>query len=233
MQRGEECKPKVSQSNRGWEGCDALPTQVFVEHRRFPFLFHLRSVENGTNPELWPENYSGGESVAHLLIVAAARVPVAPEARRRSPMELTEVYLGDNREGAEAETGRCVAELPVRSRVSSNAGSLVEDEEAELGRIRRASRASSLVSGLLTELYSVRHRDSVDSSTEASAGSDAFPGGRGSSAESRVLQELQRNSGQRHQRKYLAQKGKADRGCRQGFSSLNPVSSYHEECSPG
>ncbi|XP_026523568.1 TBC1 domain family member 30 isoform X2 [Notechis scutatus] len=126
-------------------------------------------------------------------------------------MELTEVDLGDGREGAGAETGRCVVELPVRSRVSSNAGSLVEDEEVEQepGRSRRASRAPSLVSGLLTELYSVarvRHRDSLDSSTEASAGSDAFPGGRGSSAESRVLQELQRNSGQRHQRKYLAQK---------------------------
>ncbi|XP_026555857.1 TBC1 domain family member 30 isoform X2 [Pseudonaja textilis] len=126
-------------------------------------------------------------------------------------MELTEVDLGDGREGAGAETARCVVELPVRSRVSSNAGSLVEDEEVEQepGRSRRASRAPSLVSGLLTELYSVarvRHRDSLDSSTEASAGSDAFPGGRGSSAESRVLQELQRNSGQRHQRKYLAQK---------------------------
>ncbi|XP_058046381.1 TBC1 domain family member 30 isoform X1 [Ahaetulla prasina] len=126
-------------------------------------------------------------------------------------MELTEVDLGDDREGAGAETGRCVAELPARSRVSSNAGSLVEEEEPEQepGRSRRGSRASSLVSGLLTELYSVarvRHRDSVDSSTEASAGSDAFPGGRGSSAESRVLQELQLNSGQRHQRKYLAQK---------------------------
>lgn len=142
-------------------------------------------------------------------------------------MELSEVDLGDDREGAGAETGRCVAELPARSRVSSNAGSLVEDEEAEQepGRSRRASRASSLVSGLLTELYSVarvRHRDSVDSSTEASAGSDAFPGGRGSSAESRVLQELQLNSGQRHQRKYLAQKGKADRGCLQGFPSTGP-----------
>lgn len=195
------------------------------------------SVPWRTNPELWPENCSGGDSVAHLLLIeAAAGVAAAPEARRRSAMELTEIDLGDNREGAGAETGRCVAELPVRSRVSSNAGSLVEDEEAELGRSRRASRTSSLVSGLLTELYSVarvRHRDSVDSSTEASAGSDAFPGGRGSSAESRVLQELQRNSGQRHQRKYLAQKGKADRGCLQGFSSLNPVSSYHGECSPG
>ncbi|KAG8137788.1 hypothetical protein E2320_003739, partial [Naja naja] len=122
-------------------------------------------------------------------------------------MELTEVDL----EGAGAEAGRRVVELPVGSRGSSNAGSLGEDEEAEQepGRSRRASRASSLVSGLLTELYSVarvRHRDSLDSSTEASAGSDAFPGGRGSSAGSRVLQELQRNSGQRHQRKYLAQK---------------------------
>ncbi|XP_032077947.1 TBC1 domain family member 30 isoform X2 [Thamnophis elegans] len=126
-------------------------------------------------------------------------------------MELTEVDLGDDREGAGAEPGRGVAEPSARSRVSSHAGSLVEDKEAEQepGRSRRASRASALVSGLLTELYSaarVRHRDSVDSSTEASAGSDVFPGGRGSSAESRVLQELLLNSGQRHQRKYLAQK---------------------------
>ncbi|XP_070611730.1 TBC1 domain family member 30 isoform X2 [Erythrolamprus reginae] len=127
-------------------------------------------------------------------------------------MELLEVDLGDGRESAGAATGRCVAELCSRSRISGNAGSLGEDEEAEEepGRNRRASRASFLVSGLLTELYSVarvRHRDSIDSSTEASAGSDAFPGGRGSSsAESRVLQELQLNSGQRHQRKYLAQK---------------------------
>ncbi|XP_063165312.1 TBC1 domain family member 30 isoform X1 [Candoia aspera] len=126
-------------------------------------------------------------------------------------MELAEINLADDREGAGAEPRSCPAEPPVRGRVSSHAGSLVEDEEAEedLGRSRRASRASSLVSGLLTELYSVarvRHRDSVDSSTDASAGSDAFPGGRGSSAESRVLQELRRNSGQRHQRKYLARK---------------------------
>ncbi|KAJ6651413.1 hypothetical protein lerEdw1_020986 [Lerista edwardsae] len=121
---------------------------------------------------------------------------------------LAEVDLGHD--------GGC-ASGPARGRVGSSADSLAEEDEEEgeapaaPGRGRRASRAASLVSGLLVELYSVgrsRHPDSVDSSTEASAGSDAFPGGRGSScaAESRFLQELQRASSQRHQRKYLAQK---------------------------
>ncbi|XP_061495810.1 TBC1 domain family member 30 isoform X2 [Rhineura floridana] len=132
-------------------------------------------------------------------------------------MELAEVDLvdDDNTNGDSGEDRRsCVAEA-ARARVGSSVDSLAEEEEDDdeeeeaPGRSRRASRASSLVNGLLIELYSVgraRHRDSVDSSTEASASSDAFPGGRGSSAESRFLQELQRRPGQRPQRKYLAQK---------------------------
>ncbi|XP_020641711.3 TBC1 domain family member 30 isoform X2 [Pogona vitticeps] len=134
-------------------------------------------------------------------------------------MELAEVNLADDEEPPGGGGGRRsrVGE-PARGRVGSSADSLAEEEEEEeeegeeeaaSGRSQRTSRASSLVSGLLTELYSAgrgRHRDSWDSSTEASAGSDAFPGGRGSSAESRCLQELQRRPGRRHQRKYLAQK---------------------------
>nr|XP_016849294.1 PREDICTED: TBC1 domain family member 30 [Anolis carolinensis] len=112
-------------------------------------------------------------------------------------MELAEVNLADDGGSREAE--------PAKARRGSSADSL-EEEEAEEG-VRRASRASSLVSGLLTELYSAGrwswHRSSVDSSTEASAGSDAFPGGR---HESRALQELQRRPGPRHQRQYLARK---------------------------
>ncbi|CAI5785538.1 Rab-GAP TBC domain-containing protein [Podarcis lilfordi] len=115
-------------------------------------------------------------------------------------MELAEVDLGDP------------GEQPGRAGVCSTDSPAEEEEEEEGEESEEAlsrSRASSLVNGLLTELYSVgraRHRDSVDSSTEASAGSDAFPGGRGSSAESRFLQELRRRPGQRHQRTYLAQK---------------------------
>ncbi|XP_042325955.1 TBC1 domain family member 30 isoform X2 [Sceloporus undulatus] len=110
-------------------------------------------------------------------------------------MELAEVSLAEG--GGEPEP------LAPRGRRGSSADSLAEEEEEEEEEeLQRSSRASSLVSGLLTELYSAgrtRHRDSVDSSTEASAGSDAFP-------ESRVLQELQRRPGHRHQRHYLAQK---------------------------
>ncbi|KAL8221466.1 UNVERIFIED_CONTAM: hypothetical protein K2H54_068146 [Gekko kuhli] len=126
-------------------------------------------------------------------------------------MELSEVDLGGEAPGAGA--GSSEPEPGRRGRVSSSTGSVAEEEDegdAAAAESRRASRASSLVSGLLVELYSVgrpRHRDSVDSSTEASAGSDAFPGGRGSSAESRFLQELQRRPNKRHQRTYLAQKG--------------------------
>lgn len=96
------------------------------------------------------------------------------------------------------------------------------EEDAEPGERRggRTSRTASLVSGLLTELYSCteeeeaagggrgpgglqRRRDSLDSSTEAS-GSDVVLGGRG---DSRELQELRERPSQQHQRLYLRQKG--------------------------
>ncbi|KAM8979376.1 TBC1 domain family member 30 isoform X2 [Sarcophilus harrisii] len=91
-----------------------------------------------------------------------------------------------------------------------------EEEDPELCPPPRGrpSRTASLVSGLLTELYSCPEddgvggswgrgrpgrQDSVDSSTEASGGSDAFLGGR-------VLQELLERQSQRHQLHYLRQK---------------------------
>ncbi|XP_066114458.1 TBC1 domain family member 30 isoform X4 [Saccopteryx bilineata] len=86
----------------------------------------------------------------------------------------------------------------------------------------RTSRTASLVSGLLTELYSCteeeeavgggrglggrqRRCDSLDSSTEASS-SDVVPGGRRSAGDCRVLQELRERPSQRHQRQYLRRK---------------------------
>ncbi|XP_037701770.1 TBC1 domain family member 30 isoform X2 [Choloepus didactylus] len=99
-----------------------------------------------------------------------------------------------------------------------------EDPEPREPRGGRTSRTASLVSGLLTELYSCTEeeeaaggssgrgsgagrwrRDSLDSSTEAS-GSDVFLGGRGGAGDSRVLQELQQRPSQRHQMQYLRQK---------------------------
>ncbi|KAE8615464.1 hypothetical protein XENTR_v10008529 [Xenopus tropicalis] len=75
------------------------------------------------------------------------------------------------------------------------------------------SRTSSLVNGLLTELYDTyrggagcyyfRQQDSVDSSTEAS-GSDAFLSR--SNPESGFLQELSERQSSRHQMLYLKQK---------------------------
>ncbi|XP_048196744.1 TBC1 domain family member 30-like [Perognathus longimembris pacificus] len=97
--------------------------------------------------------------------------------------------------------------------------------EAEEEPGPRTSRTASLVSGLLTELYSCpeeeeaaaaggarggpgghgrRHPDSPDSSTEAS-GSDAVLGGRGV-GDSRALQELRERPSQELQRRYLRQK---------------------------
>ncbi|KAM9171229.1 TBC1 domain family member 30 isoform 2-T2 [Pangshura tecta] len=128
-------------------------------------------------------------------------------------MELLEIDLegGNSWEPAAGAGSPGPQRQGARGRGGSSADSLAEEEEEEeedpAGRYRSTS---SLVSGLLTELYScggrTRHRDSVDSSTEASAGSDVFPGGRGSSAESRFLQELQQRTSQRHQIEYLGQK---------------------------
>lgn len=98
-----------------------------------------------------------------------------------------------------------------------------EDPEPGEPRAGPRSRTASLVSGLLTELYSCteeeeaaggghgpgrrqQRRDSLDSSTEAS-GSDVFLGGRGGAGDSRVLQELQERPSQRHQMQYLRRKG--------------------------
>lgn len=76
------------------------------------------------------------------------------------------------------------------------------------------SRTSSLVNGLLTELYDTyrggfgtgrwQYQDSVDSSTEAS-GSDAFLSR--SNPECGFLQELSELQGRRHQIQFLKQKG--------------------------
>ncbi|XP_047598197.1 TBC1 domain family member 30 isoform X1 [Lutra lutra] len=121
--------------------------------------------------------------------------------------------------GAPCLRGAPSAERPRGSRDSCGAE---EDPESGEPREGRTSRTASLVSGLLTELYSCaeeeeavgagrgpggrpRRRDSLDSSTEAS-GSDVFLGGRGSAGDSRVLQELQERPSQRHQRQYLRQK---------------------------
>ncbi|KAM8800388.1 TBC1 domain family member 30 isoform 4-T4 [Rhynchonycteris naso] len=98
-----------------------------------------------------------------------------------------------------------------------------EDPESGEPLGGRTSRTASLVSGLLTELYSCteeeeaagggrglggrqRRCDSLDSSTEAS-GSDVVLGGRRSACDCRVLQELRERPSQRHQRQYLRQKG--------------------------
>eukprot|EP00072_Mus_musculus_P067894 XP_017169657.1 PREDICTED: TBC1 domain family member 30-like isoform X2 [Mus musculus] len=90
----------------------------------------------------------------------------------------------------------------------------------------RTSRTASLVSGLLTELYSCTEeeevaaggdrasqgrplrRDSLDSSTETS-GSDAFLGGRGA-GDSRVLQELRERPSLRLQMQYLQRKDSSE-----------------------
>ncbi|KAM8800386.1 TBC1 domain family member 30 isoform 2-T2 [Rhynchonycteris naso] len=97
-----------------------------------------------------------------------------------------------------------------------------EDPESGEPLGGRTSRTASLVSGLLTELYSCteeeeaagggrglggrqRRCDSLDSSTEAS-GSDVVLGGRRSACDCRVLQELRERPSQRHQRQYLRQK---------------------------
>uniref|UniRef100_M3Z1F1 TBC1 domain family member 30 n=2 Tax=Mustela putorius furo TaxID=9669 RepID=M3Z1F1_MUSPF len=118
----------------------------------------------------------------------------------------------------------CLQGTPSAERLRGSRDSWGAEEDPESGEPRdgRTSRTASLVSGLLTELYSCaeeeeavgagrgpggrqRRRDSLDSSTEAS-GSDVFLGGRGSAGDSRVLQELQERPSQRHQRQYLRQK---------------------------
>ncbi|XP_039721845.1 TBC1 domain family member 30 isoform X1 [Pteropus medius] len=124
-------------------------------------------------------------------------------------------------EGAvlEAPGAPSLSRAPPAGRPRSSRNSWEGEDDSEPGEPRggRTSRTASLVSGLLTELYSCteedeaagggrqRRRDSLDSSTEAS-GSDVVLGGRGGAGDSRVLQELQERQSQRLQRQYLRQK---------------------------
>ncbi|XP_027966614.1 TBC1 domain family member 30 isoform X1 [Eumetopias jubatus] len=126
--------------------------------------------------------------------------------------------------GPEDAAEEAVPRVPRAERPRGSWDSWEAEEDPASGEPRdgRTSRTASLVSGLLTELYSCaeeeeaagggrgpggrqRRRDSLDSSTEAS-GSDVFLGGRGSAGDSRVLQELQERPSQRHQMQYLRQK---------------------------
>lgn len=139
-----------------------------------------------------------------------------PEAR---PEDLAEEAV------PEAAGAASLSGAPPAGRPPGSRDSWEGEEDSEPGDPRggRTSRTASLVSGLLTELYSCteedeaagagrwpggrqQRRDSLDSSTEAS-GSDVVLGGRGGAGDSRVLQELQERPSQRHQRQYLRQKG--------------------------
>ncbi|XP_017197442.2 TBC1 domain family member 30 isoform X2 [Oryctolagus cuniculus] len=153
---------------------------------------------------------------------------VLPAGGGRTARAELELHRGDCGEAGleEAERGSVpgVAEAPPRQgaaeRLRGSRDSWEGEEEPEIGG--RTSRTASLVSGLLTELYSCTEeeeaagsgpgpgarrprRDSLDSSTEAS-GSDVFLGCRGAACDSRVLQELQERPSQQHQRRYLQQK---------------------------
>ncbi|XP_041440746.1 TBC1 domain family member 30 L homeolog isoform X2 [Xenopus laevis] len=101
------------------------------------------------------------------------------------------------------------------SETQDNGTSVGDDIEVSLCDYQQQgrSRTSSLVNGLLTELYDTyrggtgycyfRQQDSVDSSTEAS-GSDAFLSR--SNPESGFLQELSERQSSRYQMQYLRQK---------------------------
>lgn len=151
-----------------------------------------------------------------------------PAGRRRED----EARREDVEEEAVPEVPRppALSAAPPAERPRGSRDSQEGDEDSESGAPRggRTSRTASLVSGLLTELYSCteedeaagggrwpggrqRRRDSLDSSTEAS-GSDVVLGGRGGAGDSRLLQELRERPSQRHQRLYLRQKGEGGLG---------------------
>ncbi|XP_035950012.1 TBC1 domain family member 30 isoform X1 [Halichoerus grypus] len=156
------------------------------------------------------------------------RPPRAMEGLLAGEMGRPEPGAGPDDAAEEAVPGvpraPCLRGAPPAERPRGSQDSWEAEEDPESGEPRdgRTSRTASLVSGLLTELYSCaeeeeaagggrgpggrqRRRDSLDSSTEAS-GSDVFLGGRGSAGDSRVLQELQERPSQRHQMQYLRQK---------------------------
>lgn len=113
--------------------------------------------------------------------------------------------------------------LPTRGTAEVATGQPAGEGDEEPQPHGRTSRTASLVSGLLTELYSCTEEeegaaggdraargrslrsDSLDSSTETS-GSDVFLGSRGA-GDSRVLQELRERRSLRLQMQYLRRKG--------------------------
>ncbi|XP_027629861.1 TBC1 domain family member 30 isoform X2 [Tupaia chinensis] len=142
-----------------------------------------------------------------------------PEFRRDG-----ETRLEDAREEAVPAVFSAPPLRGMAERLRGSQDSWEGEEDPELGEPRdgHRSRTASLVSGLLTELYSCteeeeaasgsrapggrrRRRDVLDSSTEASD-SDVFLGGRSGAGSSHVLQELQERPSQRHQMQYLQQK---------------------------
>lgn len=172
----------------------------------------LGAAPEDLKPELWPPPIGWhldpcrslcsprGRALPELAGVAAVRaMEVLPEGGTRDPLQ------------AEEAAGHPAAE---------------GDEEPQ--PCGRTSRTASLVSGLLTELYSCTEEeevaaggdrasrgrpprsDSLDSSTETS-GSDVFLGGR-SVGDSRVLQELRERPSLRLQMQYLRRKGERRRG---------------------
>ncbi|XP_032502371.1 TBC1 domain family member 30 isoform X1 [Phocoena sinus] len=144
---------------------------------------------------------------------------VLPAGGGRTGLPQPEVRLEDA--GPRAPLVVNLRGAPPAERARGSRDSWEGEEDPEPGE-PRGSCTASLVSGLLTELYSCteeeeaagggrgpwgrqRRQDSLDSSTEAS-GSDVFVGGRGGAGDSRVLQELQERPSQRHQMQYLWQK---------------------------
>ncbi|KAG8514122.1 TBC1 domain family member 30 [Galemys pyrenaicus] len=166
--------------------------------------------------EVRPELGGGAKGTMEVLPVGGSRTRrPEPEASPEDAAEEAVPRLW----GAPSVPGSPPAERPLDSQ-----GSWEGEEDLEPGEPLggRTSRTASLVSGLLTELYSCteeeeaagegrgsrggqRRSDSLDSSTEAS-GSDVFLGGRGGAGDCRVLQELQERPSQLHQMLYLRQK---------------------------
>ncbi|XP_045320810.1 TBC1 domain family member 30 isoform X2 [Leopardus geoffroyi] len=185
-----------------------------------------RAPPAAVRPRLLPElaGAAGREERRQPGFRAPRAMEVLPTGGGRTGRPEPEAGREDAAEEAVAGAPRsvCLRGAPPAEQPRGSRDSWEAEEDPEPGEPRsgRTSRTASLVSGLLTELYSCteeeeaaggsrgpggrpRRRDSLDSSTEAS-GSDVFLGGRG--GDSRVLQELQERPSQRHQMQYLWQK---------------------------
>ncbi|XP_029471574.1 TBC1 domain family member 30 isoform X2 [Rhinatrema bivittatum] len=148
-------------------------------------------------------------------VVVVVEVAARPRESGDSPLAESRGHAGAGFPVAfPAPLGVPEEEESCRVSTDSADSSLPEVPGAERGH----GLTSSLVSGLLTELYDsyqcgllsggwgcgrIPQQDSVDSSTEAS-GSDLFLSR--SNLQSRFLQELQEARGRRHQSQYLARK---------------------------